>query len=82
MLGFLSYNLVILDVINENLKEQSKLISILISSITQKSLLTQKSPFLNIYEEKKKLLLETLNSQRSNEKNLFRDNLASVLKIF
>ena len=67
-------NLLFLDVINEDFQEQSKLISILISS------LTQQSPLLNIYEEKKKLLLDTLNSQRLNaEKNLFRDKLVSDL---
>jgi hypothetical protein len=62
-------NLLFLDVINEDFREQSKLISILISSITQQS------PLLEIYEEKKKLLLDTLNTQRLNEKNLFRDEL-------
>ena len=62
-------DLLFLDVINEDFREQSKLISILISS------LTQQSPLLNIYKEKKKLLLGTLNSQRANEKNLFRDKL-------
>jgi hypothetical protein len=67
-------NLLFLDVINEDFREQSKLISILISS------LIQKSPLLNIYEEKKKLLLDTLNTQRSNgEKNRFREKLVSVL---
>ncbi len=64
-------NLLFLDVINEDLIEQSKLISILISS------LIQQSPLLNIYEEKKKLLLDTLDSQLLNEKNLFRDKLVS-----
>ena len=64
-------DLLFLDVINEDFQEQSKLISILISS------LTQQSPLLNIYEEKKKLLLDTLNSQRANEKNLFREKLVS-----
>jgi hypothetical protein len=65
-------NLLVLDVINEDFREQTKQISILISSITQQS------PLLEIYEEKKKLLLDTLNSQRVNEKNLFRDKLVSV----
>ena len=65
-------NLLFLDVINEDFREQSKLISILISSITQHSSL------LNIYEEKKKLLLDTLNSKRLNEKNIFREKLVSV----
>ncbi len=65
-------DLLFLDVINEDFREQSKLISILISS------LIQQSPLLNIYEEKKKLLLECLDSQRLNEKNLFRDKLVSV----
>ncbi len=66
-------DLLFLDVINEDFKEQSKLISILILS------LTQQSPLLEIYEEKKKLLLDTLNSQRANvEKNLFREKLVSV----
>ena len=64
-------NLLFLDVLNEDLREQSKLISILISS------LTQQSSHLNIYEEKKKLLLDTLNSQRVNEKNIFREKLVS-----
>ncbi len=65
-------DLLFLDVINEDFGEQSKLISILISS------LTQQSPLLNIYEEKKKLLLDTLNSQRENvEKNLFRNKLVN-----
>jgi hypothetical protein len=65
-------NLLFLDVINEDFQEQSKLISILISS------LIQQSPLLNIYEERKKLLLDTLNAQRVNEKNLFREELVSV----
>jgi hypothetical protein len=65
-------NLLFLDVINEDFQEQSKLISILISS------LIQQSPLLTIYEEKKKLLLDTLNYQRVNEKNLFREKLVSV----
>ena len=65
-------NLLFLDVINEDIREQLKLISILISSITQQS------PHLKRYEEKKKLLLDNLNSQGSNEKNLFRDKLVSV----
>ncbi len=67
--------LLFLDVLNEDFREQSKLISILISS------LTQQSPLLNIYEEKKKLLLDTLNSHRSNEKNHFREKLVSDFKI-
>ncbi len=57
-------NLLFLDVINEDFQEQSKLISILISS------LIQQSPLLNIYEERKKLLLDTLNSQSLNEKKI------------
>jgi hypothetical protein len=65
-------NLLFLDVINEDFREQSKLISILILSITQKS------PLLDIYEEKKKLLLDTLNSQRVNKKNLLREKLVGV----
>ena len=65
-------DLLFLDVINEDFREQSKLISILISS------LVQQSPLLNIYKAKKKLLLDTLNSQRLNEKNLFREKLVSV----
>jgi hypothetical protein len=70
-------NLLFLDVINEDLREQSKLISILISSLIQ-----QQSPLLNIYEEKKKLLLDTLNSQRLNEKKSFRGKLVSGFLIF
>ncbi len=65
-------DLLFLDVINEDFREQSKLISILISSITQQS------PLLNVYEEKKKLLLDTLNAERSNEKNSFKDKSVSV----
>ncbi len=65
-------NLLFLDVINEDFREQSKQISILIAS------LIQQSPLLSIYKEKKKLLLDTLNSQRVNEKNLFREKLVSV----
>ena len=65
-------DLLFLDVINEDLREQSKLISILISS------LIQQSPLLEIYKEKKKLLLDTINSQRENvEKNLFRNKLVN-----
>ncbi len=64
-------DLLILDVINEDFQEQSKLISILISSIIQQS------PLLSIYKEKKKFLLDSLNSQRVNEKNLFREKLVS-----
>jgi hypothetical protein len=69
-------DLLFLDVINEDFREQSKLISILISSLTQQSTL------LNIYEEKKKLLLDTLNSQRVNDKNLLTDKLVSGFSIF
>ncbi len=69
-------DLLFLDVINEDFREQSKLISILISS------LIQQSPLLDIYKEKKKLLLDTLNSQRVNEKNLFREKLVSSFKMF
>ena len=69
-------DLLFLDVINEDFREQSKLISILISS------LIQQSPLLNIYKEKKKLLLDTLNSQRANDKNLFRDKLVNVFNIW
>ncbi len=66
-------DLLFLDVINEDFREQTKLISILISS------LIQQSPLLNIYKEKKKLLLDTLNSsQQMKEKNLFRDKLVSL----
>jgi hypothetical protein len=68
-------DLLFLDVINEDFQEQSNLISILISS------LIQQSPLLDIYKEKKKLLLDTLNSQGANEKkNLFRYKL--VIEIF
>jgi hypothetical protein len=67
-------NLLFLDVINEDFQEQSKLISILILS------LIQQSPLLIIYEEKKELLLDTLNAQRANEKNLFREKLVSGFK--
>ncbi len=67
-------DLLFLDVINEDFREQSKLISILISSITQQS------PLLNIYEEKKKLLLDTLNSsQPENEKNFFKREISEFL---
>ncbi len=69
-------NLLFLDVINEDFREQSKLISILISS------LIQQSPLLDIYKEKKKLLLDTLNSQRVNDKISLREKLVSVQKIF
>jgi len=69
-------NLLFLDVISEDFREQSKLISILISSITQQS------PLLSIYGEKKKLLLDTLNSQRENEMNLFRDKLVGVFQFY
>ena len=65
-------DLLFLDVINEDFREQSKLISILISS------LIQQSPLLEIYKEKKKLLLDTLNSQRVIEKNLIREKLVSL----
>jgi hypothetical protein len=68
-------NLLFLDVINEDFREQSKLISILISSLIQQSSLAK------IYEQKKKLLLDNLNTQRANEKNLFRDKLVSVFNI-
>jgi hypothetical protein len=64
-------DLLFLDAINEDFGEQSKLISILISS------LIQQSPLLNIYKEKKKLLLDTLNSQGVNQKNSFREKLVS-----
>jgi hypothetical protein len=69
-------DLLILDVINEDFREQSKLISILISS------LTQQSPHLKVYEEKKKLLLDNLNSQRLNEKNIFRETLVCVFNFY
>ena len=66
-------NLLFLDVINEDFREQTKLISILISS------LIQQSPLLNIYKEKKKLLLDTLDSQRVKDKNLLREKFVSGL---
>jgi hypothetical protein len=66
-------NILFLDVLNEDFREQSKLISILISS------LTLQSPLFKCYEEKKKLLLDSLNSQRLNEKNLFKVKFVSVL---
>jgi hypothetical protein len=69
-------NLLFLDVINEDFREQLKLISILISSITQQS------PLLSIYKEKKKLLLDTLNSQKLNEKTLLREKLVSDFTFF
>ena len=70
-------DLLFLDVINEDFREQSKLISILISS------LIQQSPLLNIYEEKKKLLLDTLNSsQQENEKNFFKREIGKWFLIF
>ncbi len=69
-------DLLFLDVINEDFREQSKLISILISSITQQS------PLLEVFEEKKKLLLDTLNSQRANEKNSFSEKLVGVFKFW
>ncbi len=65
-------DLLFLDIINEDFREQSKLISILISSLIQHS-----PPLLSIYKEKKKLLLDTLNSQGVNEKNLFREKLVN-----
>ncbi len=65
-------DLLFLDILNEDFREQSKLISILISS------LIQHSPLLDIYKEKKKLLLDTLNSQSLNaEKNQLREKLVS-----
>ncbi len=66
-------DLLFLDVINEDFQEQSKLISILISS------LIQQSPLLSIYKEKKKLLLDTINSQRVKEKDHFRGKLVSFI---
>jgi uncharacterized Zn-finger protein len=67
-------DLLFLDVINEDFQEQSNLISILISSIIQQS------PLLNIYKEKKKLLLDTLNSsQQENEKNFFKREISKFL---
>ena len=69
-------DLLMLDVINEDFQEQSKLISILISS------LNKQSPLLEVYKEKKKLLLDTLNSQRANEKNRFREKLVGVFKFW
>jgi len=69
-------DLLFLDVINEDFQEQSKLMSILISS------LIQQSPLLNIYEERKKLLLDTFNSQSLNEKNLFRGKLVNDFSIW
>jgi hypothetical protein len=65
-------DLLFLDVINEDFREQSKLISILISS------LVQQSPHLKCYEEKKLLLLDTLNSHRLNGKNSFSEKLVGL----
>jgi hypothetical protein len=65
-------NLLFLDVVNEGFREQSKLISILISSITQNS------PHLKCYEEKKLLFLDTLNSHRLNGKNSFSEKLVGL----
>jgi hypothetical protein len=68
-------DLLALDVINEDFRKQSEQISIRILSHAQNSSL------LSIYEEKKKLLLENLKSERlNNEKNLFKEKLVSVFK--
>jgi hypothetical protein len=56
-------NLLFLEIVNDELSEQSRMLSMLISSIKQTS------PFVQIYEEKKKILMEVLKSRTSNDKN-------------
>jgi len=66
--------LLILDVINEDFIRQSEQISSRLWTITQNSSL------INVYEEKRQLLLEILKSRRLDEKNLLKEKLVSALK--
>jgi len=66
--------LLILDVINEDFIKQSEQISSRLWTITQNSSL------INVYEEKRQLLLEILKSRRLDEKNLLKEKLVSALK--
>jgi hypothetical protein len=67
-------DLLFLEIINEDLREQSKILSILISSIKQTS------PLVEIYEEKKKILMELLKSSTFNDKRhlILKEKLVSL----
>jgi len=56
-------DLLFLEIVNEDLREQSKILSILISSIKQTS------PLLQIYEEKKEILVNVLKHRTPNDKS-------------
>jgi hypothetical protein len=55
-------NLLFLDIINDDLREQLDILSLLISSVKEKLPLVEK------YEEKKKILMELLKSLTFNDK--------------
>jgi hypothetical protein len=56
-------SLLFLEIINDDLREQSNILSMLISSIKETS------PLVEIYEEKRQILLELLKSRTLNNKN-------------
>jgi hypothetical protein len=56
-------DLLFLDIVNDDLREQSKILSILISSVKQMS------PLVQIYEEKKEILVEFLKHRTPNDKS-------------
>ena len=57
-------DLLLLEVLNEDLREQTKLLSLLISSIKETS------PRLSVYEQKKKHLMDLVKSEQMSHANL------------
>ena len=68
-------DLLFLEIVNEDLREQTKILSILISSIKQTS------PLLQIYEEKKKILMDVLKHRTSKDKShrILKEKLVSFI---
>jgi hypothetical protein len=56
-------DLLFLEIVNKDLREQTKILSILITSIKQTS------PLVQIYEEKKEILMDVLKHRTSNDKS-------------
>jgi len=62
-------DLLFLEIVNDDLREQSRMLSMLILSIKQTS------PLAQIYEEKKKILMDVLKSTRTSN-----DKTCAILK--
>jgi len=67
-------DLMLLEIVNEKMKLNSEIISVVISEIKQNSLQ------MEIYEEKKNILIELIQSEKLDEGNLFclKDKFVSI----